>query len=94
MREERSMRQARSRRGLNVKLPLLRPAKSLSYMENTSRLQGNETTSEFLQTKIALMSGYDLSVLWPLSLSVCLSQSNFHMNARLMFKPKQSTRTT
>lgn len=59
--------------GLNVKLPLQRPAKSLSYMENTSRLQGNGTTSEFLQTKIALMSGCDLSVLWPSSLSVSLS---------------------
>lgn len=28
------------------------PAKWLSYMENTSRLQGNGTTSEFWQTKI------------------------------------------
>lgn len=66
------------RRGLNVKLPLQRPAKSLSYMENTSRLQGNRTTSEFLQTKIALMSGYDPSVLWPSSLSVRLSHLNSH----------------
>lgn len=45
-----------------MKLPLQRAAKSLSYMENTSCLQGNGTTSEFLQTKIALMSGDDLSV--------------------------------
>lgn len=51
-----------------MKLPLWRPAKSLSYMENTSCLQGNRTTSEFLQTKIAPMSGYDLAVLWPSSL--------------------------
>lgn len=51
-------------RGLDVKLPLQGPAKSLSYMENTSCLQGNRTTSEFLQTKIALMSSDDLSVLW------------------------------
>lgn len=84
----------RGGRGLNVKLPLQRPSKSLSYMENTSRLQGNRTTSEFLQTKIALMSGYDLSVLWPSSLSVCLSQSNSHTKTELMFKPKQPTRTT
>lgn len=45
--------------GLDAKLALQRPAKSLSYMENTSCLQGNGTTSEFLQTKIALMSGDD-----------------------------------
>lgn len=36
---------------LNVKLPLQSLAKSLSYMENTSRLQGNRTTSEFLENK-------------------------------------------
>lgn len=71
---ERSVRQGgEGEGGFDVKLPLQRSAKSLSYMENTSRLQGNRTTSEFLQTKIALMSGYDLSVLWPLSLSACLS---------------------
>lgn len=46
-------------RGLDAKLALQKPAKSLSYMENTSCLQGNGTTSEFLQTKIALMSGDD-----------------------------------
>lgn len=61
-----------------MKLPLQRPAKSLSYMENTSCLQGNRTTSEFLQTKIALMSGDDLSVLWPPPLSARLSRSNSH----------------
>lgn len=83
----------RDGRGLNVKLPLQRPAKSLSYMENTSRLQGNRTTSEFLQTKIALMSGCDLSVLWPMSLSVCLSHSNSHTTTKLMLKPKQPSRT-
>lgn len=44
-------------RGLDAKLAQRRAAKSLSYMENTSCLQGNGTTSEFLQTKIALMSG-------------------------------------
>ena len=32
-------------------------AKSLSYMENTSRLQGNQTTSEFQQTKITPNDG-------------------------------------
>lgn len=73
------------RRGLNVKLPPQRPAKSLSYMENTSCLQGNGTTSEFLQTKIALMSGDDLSVLWPSSLSARLSRSNSHTRTQLMF---------
>lgn len=39
------------------------------------------------------MSGYDLSVLWPLSLSGCLSQSNSHMETKLMFKPKQIHKT-
>lgn len=61
------------------------PAKSLSYMENTSCLQGNRTTSEFLQTKIALMSGDDLSVLWPPSLSARPSRSNSHTRTELMF---------
>lgn len=75
----------RGREGLNVKLPLLRPSKSLSYMENTSRLQGNRTTSEFLLTKIALMSGFDLSVLWPSSLSLCLSHRNSHTKTKLIF---------
>ena len=84
----------REGRGLNVKLPLQRPAKSLNYMENTSRLQGNRTTSEFLQTKIALMSGYDLSVHWPSPLSACLSHSNSHTKTKLIFKTKQSLRTT
>lgn len=72
-------------RGLNVKRPLRGPAKSLSYMENTSCLQGNRTTSEFLQTKIALMSGDDLSVLWPPSLSARPSRSNSHTRTELMF---------
>lgn len=60
-------------RGLNVKLPLQRPAKSLSYMENTSCLQGNRTTSEFLQTKIALMSGDDLCSLALVALSASVT---------------------
>lgn len=72
-------------RGLNEKLALQRPAKSLSYMENTSCLQGNRTTSEFLQTKIALMSGDDLSVFWPSSLSARLSRSNSHTWTVLMY---------
>ena len=67
-----------------------RPAKSLSYMENTSCLQGNRTTSEFLQTKIAPMSGYDLSVLWASSLSACLSHLNSHTKTKIMFKPKKA----
>lgn len=74
--------------------PFQRPAKSLSYMENTSRLKGNRTTSEFLQTKIALMSGYDLSVFWPSSLSVRLSLLNSHTKTKLMFESKQPSRTT
>lgn len=74
--------------------PFQRPAKSLNYMENTSRLQGNRTTSEFLQTKIALMSGYDLSVFWPSSLSVRLSLLNSHTKTKLMFESKQPSRTT
>lgn len=41
----------RDGRGPNVKLPLQRPAKSLSYMENTSCLQGNRTTSEISTNK-------------------------------------------
>lgn len=77
-----------------MKVPLQRPAKSLNYMENTSRLQGNRTTFKFLQTKIALMSGYDLSVLGPSSLSACLSRSDSHTKTELMFKPKQPSRTT
>lgn len=93
-RERGAMRQGGTGGGPNVKLPLQRPAKSLNYMENTSRLQGNRTTSEFLQTKIALMSGYDLSVLWPSSLSACLSHSNSHTKTKLMFEPKQPPRTT
>lgn len=63
-------------------------------MENTSCLQGNRTTSEFLQTKIAPMSGYDLSVLWPSSLFACLSHSNSHTKKKLMFEHKQPSRTT
>lgn len=37
--------------GLDMKHPHKRPAKLLSYMENTSRLQGNRTTSEFSTNK-------------------------------------------
>lgn len=67
------------------KRPLRRPAKSLSYMENTSCLQGNGTTSEFLRTKIALMSGCDLAVLWPSSLSACPSHFKFPHHVKTLF---------
>lgn len=44
---------------------------------------------KFLQTKIAPMSGYDLPVLWPSSLSARLSHSNSHTKTKLMLKPEE-----
>lgn len=35
------------------------------------------------------MSGYDLPVLWPSSLSARLSHSNSHTKTKLMFKPEE-----
>lgn len=40
------------------------------------------------------MSGYDLSVFWPSSLSVRLSLLNSHTKTKLMFESKQPSRTT
>lgn len=44
---------------------------------------------KFLQTKIAPMSGYNLSVLWPSSLSARLSRLNSHTKTKLMLKHEE-----
>jgi len=70
----------------------LDPAKSLSYMENTSCLQGNRPTSEFRQTKITLATGYGHSSSEVHFFSRSVSQ-NSHMLSKLILEPGLSLRT-
>jgi len=70
----------------------LDPAKSLSYTENTSCLQGNRRTSEFRQTKITLATGYGHSSSEVHFFSRSVSQ-NSHMLSKLILEPGLSLRT-